>query len=527
MGLKEVGERLKNRWQGLSARQKTLSLLTGIPLLAAFAFLLNWVGKTEMAPLFTNLDAKEAAAIVEQLKESQVEYQLADQGATVLVPKKDLYDLRLEMAASGIATGGDMGWELFDRSNLVGLTDFDRNLNYQRALQEELRRTIIQLDEVDQARVHLVLPEKSVFVEEETPPSASVALKLKPGKSLAPQNVRAIVLLVANSVEGLKGENVNVIDMEGNVLSDSLAEESTANLTGSAQKQHEMKQMFERQIESQIQSLLDRIFGPGKAIAVINADLDFALHEKRSITYGRSAVRAETGTGEGAGGIVGGENGIPGVAENVPGYDAIDGAGTEEQVATVPAENLEEYSRTYEVDTTEEKIVFAPGEVKKLSVAVVVDGQLTPVRATEVQNLVIAAVGLQPDRGDQITVSSMIFDTTLKDEMAKSFEEEAQQQEVQEQLQEMRRLQAMLGLGALLAIVVAAVLFRSRRAKRRSSVEVVIDEPVPLSQVEETPTTLTADVIERKRQQEKAKKYLEEQPEQAANILKTWLSYEE
>lgn len=525
MWLKDLAERLKSRWQGLNARQKTVYLLTGIPLLAVLVFLLNWVGKAEMAPLFTNLDAKDAAAIVERLKESQVNYELIDQGTTVLVPKKDLYELRLEMAASGIATGGDMGWELFDQSKL-GVTDFDRKLNYQRALQEELRRTIIQLGEVDQARVHLVLPEKSVFVEEETPPSASVALKLKLGKNLLPNQVRGIVLLVANSVEGLKEENVNVIDMEGNVLSDSIAMENEVNLTGSALKQHQLQREFEHKMETQVQSLLDKIFGPNKAIAVINADLDFASHEKRVVTYGNPVVRTESGSGEGAGGIVGGENGVPGAMENVPGYDAVDpvDAAEDQDVSNLPTGNLEQYAISYELDATEEKIVFAPGEVKKMSVAVVVDGQLTPVRATEVQNLVIAAVGLDPNRGDQITVSSMTFDTTLKDELEKSFAEDAKLQELAK-LQETKKMWAEMGLTAILVLVIGGVILRAMRTKGKAPLDVVINEPVPLSQMEET--TFTADVIERKKQQEKAKRYLDEQPEQAANILKTWLSYEE
>jgi len=525
MGLKDLTERLISRWQGLNTRQKTVFLLIGIPLLAVLVFLLSWVGKTEMAPLFTNLDTKEAAAIVEQLKERQVEYELMDQGTTVLVPKKDLYELRLEMAASGIATGGDMGWELFDQSNLVGITDFDRKLNYQRALQEELRRTIIQLEEVEQARVHLVLPEKSVFVEEETPPSASVALKLKLGRGLSSNQVRGIVLLVANSVEGLKSENVNVIDMAGNVLSDTLAMENEANLTGSSLKHHQLQKEFEQNIETQVQSMLDRIFGPGKAIAVINAELDFDAREKRIITYGNPIVRTETGSAQVTGSIVGGQSGVSGAMENVPDYDAEEPLDTEETQDAITTDNLEQFSRSYELDATEEKIVFAPGEVKKMSVAVVVDGQLTPVKATEVQNLVIAAVGLDPNRGDQITVSSMTFDTTLKDELEKSFAEDAKLQELAK-LQETKKMWIEIGLAVFLVLVVGGIILRVMRTKRKEPLDVVINEPVPIAQVEEE-TTLTEDVIERKKQQEKAKRYLDEQPEQAANILKTWLSYEE
>ncbi|ATW25666.1 flagellar basal-body MS-ring/collar protein FliF [Candidatus Formimonas warabiya] len=530
MGLKDVWERLKKRWQGLTNRQKVLSALTVIFLLTSLGLALNWATKVDMAPLYSNLDAKDAAAVVEQLKESKIQYALADQGTTVLVPKKDLYDLRLQMAASGIVTSGDMGWELFDESKL-GITDFDRQLNFQRALQEELRRTIVGLDEVDQARVHLVLPEKSVFVNEEVPSSASVALKLKPGKTLTEEQVRGIVLLIANSVEGLKPENVNVIDMKGNILSNNMEEESGTSLTGTALTQHQLTQAFQQQMESQLQDLLDKIFGPDKAISVINADLDFSQHERRSVTHGNQVIKNESGASETSGGdSADGINrdaasGEAGVESNIPTYDAVDEQNTDEENPNAGSRS-EEYSRTYEVDTTEDTIVFAPGEINKLSVAVVVDGQLTPDKITEVQNLVSAAVGLQPDRGDQVTVSSMAFDTTQKDELEKSFAEEAQQQQEAERLRNVQRLWAGIGLAVLVLLVSAGVIFRMRRSRKRQPLEVVLDQPVSVSQIDQE-TTLTVDVLERKRQQDKAKKYLDEQPEQAANILKTWLTYDE
>ncbi|MEL7564678.1 MAG: flagellar M-ring protein FliF C-terminal domain-containing protein, partial [Dehalobacterium sp.] len=270
----------------------------------------------------------------------------------------------------------------------------------------------------------------------------------------------------------------------------------------------------------------NKIFGPGKSIAVVNADLDFDAREKRVVTYGNPVVRTETGSRQEAGSIVGGEGGVAGTTENVPDYDAIDPEITEEQAAAdLSTDNLEQYSRSYEVDATEETIVSAAGDVKKMSVAVLVDGQLTPVRATEVQNLVIAAVGLDPNRGDQITVSSMTFDTTLKDELEESFAEAAKQQELAE-LQEMNKMWAKIGLAALLVLVIGGVILRAKRTKRKAPLDVVIDEPVPISKVEEE-TIFTVDIMERKKQQEKARRYLEEQPEQAANVLKTWLSYEE
>jgi len=192
----------------------------------------------------------------------------------VLVPEDKVYELRLQLAGTGIVPSGGTGFELFDQTRL-GMTDFERRLNYQRALQEELRRTIVAMEEVEQARVHLVIPESSVFIDNAPEASASVVIKLHPMASLGPNQVRGIVMLLTNSVENLRPENVNVIDMEGNVLSDQIGSNDNSSLAQNRVRQQGLQREFEKNLEDRVQRMLERIFGPGKVVTMISADLNF------------------------------------------------------------------------------------------------------------------------------------------------------------------------------------------------------------------------------------------------------------
>jgi len=520
MAVNNVGKGLKTRWQGLSPRQQALVLMVGVPIIVALAFLGYWGWSPNMVPLFSDLDSRDAAAVVEQLKANKVSYSLINQGTTILVPEKDVYDLRLQMVTSGAVSSG--GFELFDETKL-GATDFERRVNYQRALQEELRRTIVQLDEVEQARVHLVLPKESVFADQEQAASASVALRLKPLKQLSKEQVRGIVLLVQNSVEGLKPENITVINMAGNVLKGEGAEEYGSTVGGEVFKEQELKEAFQTQTQRRIQTLLDAIFGPGKAVVVVSADLDFSQRETHSVTYGKQSIRSETGSVTGNGSPENSEaGGVAGVDSNVPDYQAEDSA--QENTGSSPIiNNSEEYQRNYELDTVEERIVFSPGEVKRISAAVVVDGQLSPEKSEEIYRLVTSAIGLDLTRGDVLTVSSMDFDTTFQSETNKALDELSKQEQA-EQLRNERYFWIKTGLAVLGFVLALVFVLRALKSRNAGSLE-VLEEPLPVKQIAEEMDVKTDPIIKQK--QDRVKKYIEDKPEEAANILKTWLTYEE
>ncbi|MEG3069859.1 MAG: flagellar basal-body MS-ring/collar protein FliF [Candidatus Syntrophopropionicum ammoniitolerans] len=212
--------RLRERWESLNQSRKVVSVLVVLGVVISVVCLGRIAMQPAYAPLFTGLESKEAGMIAENLKTMKV-YQITDQGKTIMVPERQVYEVRSQLAGSGALSSSIIGFELFDQSKF-GQTDFEQQVGYQRALQGELSRTVVQLDGVEQAWVHLVLPEKSVFLSEQGTPSASVALKLESGALLKPEQIQGICDLFVGSVAGLEPDNVHIIDTEGNILSDNL-----------------------------------------------------------------------------------------------------------------------------------------------------------------------------------------------------------------------------------------------------------------------------------------------------------------
>ena len=274
-------------WKNISLPQRVL--LGGLlaSLLIVLSALLFWMNRTEYKVLYSHLYQEDAAGVVNFLKKEKIPYEIADSGSTLLVPESHVYEARLKLAGENVLHGQGIGFELFDE-NKIGQTSFVQNINYQRALQGELSRTISELPEVESARVHLVLPSKSLFVEEQAPPSAAIMLKLSGGRSLAQQQVQAIVNLVSTSVEGLGPEHITVADSRGKVLYEPRSDTDMAGMT-STQLEYQMN--MQRQLEQRVEQLLTPIVGPGRAIVRVNADLDFDRTTIRKETFDpKSAV---------------------------------------------------------------------------------------------------------------------------------------------------------------------------------------------------------------------------------------------
>lgn len=357
--------------------------------------------------LFSNLTSEDAAAISAKLKEKKIPFQLSPDGKTISVPVDKVPELRLELAASGLPHGGGVGFEIFDHKT-IGVTEFEQQINYRRALQGELSRTINSLEEIESSRVHIALPKESVFVERERKATASVTVKLKPGRALKPQQVDGIVHLVASSVEGLNPQDVMVVDGKGNVLSRIPPDpKSPTALTGS---QAEYQKNLEREMASRIQAMLENVVGKGKVSVQVAADLDFRMTEKteeiydaenpvvRSVQKGKDRTVTKTGDAKGAGG------------------------GTEK-------EKVDE-TMNYEINKTVSRTVMPVGEIKKLSIAVLVDGlymknekgemafQERPKKELEMlEDVVRKSAGFNPQRGDQVVVSCLPFQKEEAGEM--------------------------------------------------------------------------------------------------------------
>jgi flagellar M-ring protein FliF len=417
-----MNARLKQLWAGLAAfflsqppaRRWTI-LGVGIASMAIVLGLAWWVQRPLYRPLFTNLSPHDAAAIVDALRAEKVAFQLEDGGRAVLVPAERLYELRLELASRGLPEGGGVGFEIFDRQTL-GQTDFLERLNYQRALQGELGRTISQLGGVESARVHLALPERSLFVAADRKPSASVVVKLVQGRTLARAQIDGIVHLVAASVEGLDADAVTVVDESGRILT---PDRRGAEGPGPSGDTLEYQQTFERSVEDRIESMLGAVVGRDKVIARVAATLDFARVERteEAVDPDRTALQQSRTMREQSVGMRP-TAGVAGAAANLTNDTTAAAA-----AGDAPKTDRRDETQTYEVSKIVSRTVAPAGAVKQLSVAVLVDGTYeekdgkrtfvprAPEELERLKALVKSAAGLDEARGDKVEVASVPFQT--------------------------------------------------------------------------------------------------------------------
>jgi flagellar M-ring protein FliF len=425
-------EALVEQWRSVWGRLGTAKqiALIGVTLgaLGGLFLLLIWGEQPSYRVLYANLSREDAARIVEHLKTAKVEYRLTD-GGTIEVPESELYDLRLTLATKGLPQGGGVGFELFDR-NSFGATEFVQRVNLQRALQGELARTIRQYPQVSQARVHLTLPERSLFVREEAGPKATVVLQLKPGAILQPVQLQGIVHLVASSVQEMQPQDVHVTDTKGKVLYSPKDGESYEGITSSIlEVQHKM----EERLEEKIKGILEPIVGPDKVAARVHLDLDPRRVEQTEEQYDpdKAAVRSEQRTTEKSNGGGAYTGGVPGVLSNTPG-EGEPGVAAKEAGSSF---NRSNETVNYELNHLTRRTVSPMGQVRRLTVAVLVDGirqkvagdsgkevwKVVPRPAEEIKQyeaIVKQAVGFNPERGDQLQVASAPFETTGEEQEA-------------------------------------------------------------------------------------------------------------
>lgn len=476
-------------------------------LLALAITLILWLPKEEYQVLYSNLTPEDAGNVIAKLKEKKIPYKV--QHNAILVPPDKVHELRLELASIGLPSGGTVGFEIFDKSS-IGLTEFSQRVNYIRALQGELSRTIKQIQEIDQVRVHIAIPEKSIFTEKEDVPTASVAVKLKPGRTLSKEQVSSIVHLVASSVEGLSPKNVTIIDHLGNLLTapKDMTQVVEAN-------QLEYKRNLERSYERKIQSMLENIVGKDKAIVRVSAEIDFSKVERLEEKYDPDtiAIRQEQRTQERTTTPL--QGGIPGVLSNQPGQPQ---PGT----AQVVQSQKQQENINYEVSKTISKIQQATGQIKKISVAVLVDGTYKVEQGKKVyvprsdeelrkyQELVQAAVGFNKERGDIVTVSSMPFEVIPEEKPPMDY---------------VALAKAFLPYLILLIVIVFVFLFIVRpllsmlKRPEKEAVEQVPPKTEVLIAEEAIPPP-----VEEKDLREQIKEAILANPKKAVSILREWMA---
>ncbi|MFQ5673957.1 MAG: flagellar basal-body MS-ring/collar protein FliF [Nitrospinales bacterium] len=511
---------LLDRYQEFSPGKKVALLGLAAGGAASLLVMSLWVQAPDFQLLYAQLSEQDAAAIVEELKTRNIPYELSGGGTIVRVPANKVHETRLQLASQGLPEGGEVGLEIFEKTTL-GMTDFVQKLNFQRALQGELAHTIKSLDVVDQARVHLVIPEESVFLREKPQGKASVTLKIHAGRQLSEGQIQGIAHLVSSSVKGIPPQNVTVVDIKGNILSGAKGASGDAMITASNFK---FKRRLESQLEHSIEKMLEDALGKGKVIARVSADLNFDKVKRTEEIYDPDSqvVRSEQRASESTVGAVP-PGGVPGVQSLLPtGQTGGGGPGS------AAKRNKEKQTFNYEINKVIHHVSKPTGTIRKLSVAVLVDGtvddagQFTPRSAEEIarfEDIVKSAVGFDEARGDRVKVEAVQFD--------RSAQLEQEQKLLQESRIELGFQVAKYVLGAIFILLFFTRVIRPLVNFMTTSVEVVPEGPPAL--------TATEEALEAERQRlselgpktqeirEEVGEFVETDPQYAASIVRKWL----
>jgi flagellar M-ring protein FliF len=410
-----IQEQIKKFWSGLSRAKKVALIAITSSVLMAVIAIATIGSRVHYVPLYTGLSTEDSGAIVAKLKELKVLHRVTSTG--IEVPEDDVHELRLELASSGLPRGGGVGFEIFDSARF-GATEFEQQINLRRALEGELSRSIMTIEGVVSARVHLVLPERRLFAARSEGASASVVIKLQPGVDFGKREVAGIVHLVSSAVPGLSKDRVSVVSTDGVTL--HRPSDGDGQGTDLEESQNQAARDIATNMENHVRTLLERVTGPGGADVRINVDLDDASRERTEEHYEptKTALRSEhksdeTTTAEGStvAGVPGAQTNLPDVDESVASKDGDVGGNIFRRTRT----------RNWEVDRITEKIVTPRGDVTRVSAAVLIDGNYEtkdgvqvyqprdPQELARLEEVIKNAIGFNSQRGDSIRVEGAKF----------------------------------------------------------------------------------------------------------------------
>ncbi|HEV8037717.1 MAG TPA: flagellar basal-body MS-ring/collar protein FliF [Bryobacteraceae bacterium] len=476
-------EQLKKLLLSLTAMQRVTILFCALGMAAGVVWFSRWQQDAGLRPLYTSLAPEDANAMIQKLRESGVLYKVSENGTSLMVPEARVAELRLEMAGLGLPKTGRIGFEIFDKTNF-GITDFAEHVNYRRAVEGELERSVMALAAVQQARVHVSLPKESVFTDSRESAKASVLVGLRPGARLSAQNVVAITNLVSSAVEGLAPESVSVVDMSGNLLSrprrDGLPD--GAQISEAAL---EYRQAIEHDLAVKINNTLDPLLGAEKFRTGVSAEVDMTSGEQSEETFDptKSVMVTSQKTEDSSGTTRAGAAATPtppGTAANLP--QAAAPHPTNGSTSTKRSESI-----AYQSSRVTKHVKLPQGAIKRLSIAVLLDqgakweGQgkqmhrvVTPPdteKIKAIQTLVSTLVGLNPERGDQLTVEALPFDSTLNMELPAAQTSEPGKRDNLTGIEALKQKPMILwGSAGGAVVVIALVVFALTRGKRREGV---------------------------------------------------------
>ncbi len=496
---KQLITQLSAIWQKLSLQQKIITAsILGLTVLGLIT-LLVWSGTSSTVSgykkLYSNLELEDASAITEQLVQGGYKYKLEDNGTTITVEAKKVYEVRMALAREGLPSSKGFGYEIFDKTN-IGVTDFVQKLNARRALEGELKRTIEGLEEVKSARIHIVIPQSTIYLDKQKDAKASVVLKTQAGKKLSKEQVKGIAHLVSSSVDGLESDNISIVDFNGRLLSNPYGNDQTALASS---RNMEIQQNVETKLEVEVDRLLVSVLGPGKATVQIAADLDFDQVERTMEQFNPEGkvVRSEERNDENI--------------KNAP-----DGDRQQERSLT-----------NYEIDKTVEHLIQEVGNIKRLTVSVAVDGryekdeegkEVYAARSQEelnnLEDIVKNAVGYDLARGDRIVVAGMKFDNEF---MRKEIESMAEQER-------MEQIMYWVKIGLAVLIIAMVLWLMSSMAK---TIAEAMNPPLPTIEIgtveEDEPVEVPEDIRRSNELLERVELMTQQSPANIASVIKDWL----
>ena len=535
-------ERFQELWNRYDKKQRYIFIGVIVAILLAIFGISFWYGsKPDMVPLYTNLETKDAGDVVSSLQENGIQYQITqgNRGTTVYVPATQVLDVRLGLATQGLPRG-NKGFELFDDSKL-GVTEFQNRINYLQALQGELTRTIEQIDIVQKARVHIVLPEDSLYKKNEKPATASIMLMLKPDEHLDSAEVKGIVNLVSHSVQGLTPENVTLVDENGNILNEQDDEAAVREHRQNMQTltQIEMTRKVRDNLQQNIQTMLDNTLGEGNAFVRVSVELDFDARSLDRQTFTpvvdeSGIIRSQQDVSESYNGTSNTPGGPAGVQGNIPGYVA------EERNANAAYERKES-TKNFEVNEENQKVVSSPGSIRRLTVAVLVNDTVTELQQESLLRVVSSAAGINEERGDTVSVEPLPFNM-----------EKRERQLAEDRAEKERRDRILyMEIGALVLLVALIIggllMYRRKKQQEREVIEAAMrveeerrraeEEERKRIEEEERAKAIDAEKVpedsltpEERRQRDEKKAVLqliEQKPADMAMLVKQWLSEDE
>ncbi len=522
--LAKIGRQLQGIWKELGANQRVSVVLATVVLMAGMAGVAWWSSRADYSLLYGRLGDGEAAKVIAALDDAKVPYKVGAGGSSILVPSDKVHVVRMQLAGKGIPRSGDgVGFEIFDKATF-GISDFVQRANYIRALQGELARTITQIDQVESARVMVVLPENRLLIDKDKHATASVFVRLRDNSQLPPQAVNSIRFLVANSVEGLKPNFVSIVDNMGNVLSENVENDSMVGLTAT---QLDARRNLEQYLAKKTEGMLEKVLGPGQAIVRVAADINFdtITRTEEKFDPDGQVIKTQTKDESSEDSTTANNNEAVGVSANTPSPTNATNA-----VASAPVTNTKNKKTTgtteYEVSKSTSNILQAAGGLKHLTAAVTVAARFegtgadrkmvarTPDEMDKLKRLVASVLGTDTTRGDQITVEELAFNDQLATEVSRNLE-----------TQERRDLWWSVGRNVgypALALAVLVVFFRM--FKRTSSEELPLGVPVGRLSMHtgrnghrsagSSADTVTVEVLNR---------LIKENPQNMTQAIRSWL----